>query len=353
MKHNHNLSTKVIDLFCGIGGLTYGLAKEGLNVVAGYDLDASCEYAYSQNNNVKFYCSDVANLNAKELKAHFKGADVKILVGCAPCQPFSTYAFKSDNKKKWRLLYQFSRLIEEAKPDIISMENVPRLAKFDKEPVFPDFVSKLKKLGYYVDYKIVNCADYGIPQYRKRLVLLASKFGAISIIPKTHQPKNYKTVKDAIGKLPILKSGEKDTNDPLHRASKLSPLNMQRIKQSKPGGSWKDWDEELLLDCHKKSSGSTYVSVYGRMKWNEPSPTMTTHCTGIGNGRFGHPEQDRAITLREAALLQSFPKKYKFCKKGNSFKVKEISTHIGNAVPVKLGQVIGRSIQKHISKIGF
>jgi len=197
----------------------------------------------------------------------------------------------------------------------------------------------------------VNCADYGIPQYRKRLVLLASKLGDISLIPKTHTPQNYMTVEDAIGKLEPLKSGETSKKDTLHKASKLSDLNLKRIQQSKPGGTWKDWDEELRLDCHKKKSGSTYVSVYGRMKWDEPAPTMTTHCTGIGNGRFGHPEQDRAITLREAAILQSFPKKYKFVEKNADFNKRTMSIHIGNAVPVKLGEVIGKSIIAHIQNI--
>lgn len=345
------LSIKVVDLFCGIGGLTHGLEKEKLNVVAGYDLDSSCEFAYKANNEADFYCKDICEITGDELNNHFQETDIKILVGCAPCQPFSTYSFKSKNKKKWRLLYEFSRLIKECKPDIISMENVPRLAKFEKEPVFPDFIDELKKLGYKVDFKVVNCADYGIPQYRKRLVLLASKLGEISIVPETHPPSKHKTVQKAIGKLPFLESGQTDEKDPLHKASKLSELNMKRIKQSKPGGSWKkDWDKELWLDCHKKSTGSTYVSVYGRMSWDKPSPTITTHCNGIGNGRFGHPEQDRAISLREAAILQSFPKKYKFIQRGKPFKVKDITTQIGNAVPVKLGQVIGKSINLHLKK---
>ena len=137
----------------------------------------------------------------------------------------------------------------------------------------------------------------------------------------------------------------------LHKASKLSPINLKRIRQSKPGGSWKDWDKDLLLECHQKDSGKSYVSVYGRMEWDKPSPTMTTQCNGIGNGRFGHPEQDRAISLREAALLQTFPKSYKFFDENNPLTTRQLSTHIGNAVPVKLGKVIGKSIKKHIESI--
>jgi len=343
-------SVTVVDLFCGIGGLTNGLIKEGLNVVAGYDIDETCKYPYETNNDSTFYCADVATIKGEEIRKHYKKGDLKVLVGCAPCQPFSTYSFKSNDKKKWRLLYEFSRLISEVKPDIVSMENVPRLAKFTKEPVFLNFIKNLEQNGYYCFYKVVNCSSFGIPQHRKRLVLLASKLGDISLISETHKKGAYRTVKDAIAHLEPLKSGACSKTDSLHKASKLSELNLKRIKQSKPGGTWKDWDEELLLDCHKKESGKTYVSVYGRMRWDEPSPTITTHCTGIGNGRFGHPEQDRAITLREAAILQSFSDSYQFVNKGQAYNKRTMSIHIGNAVPVKLGQVIGKSIKEHLDK---
>lgn len=343
-------STKVVDLFCGIGGLTHGLIKEGFQVSAGYDIDPSCKYPYESNNESEFLCEDICNLNSSNLNKKFENSKIKVLVGCAPCQPFSTYSFKSKDKEKWRLLYEFSRLIKEVQPDIVSMENVPRLAKFDKEPVFPDFIKELEDNGYFVSYKIVNCANYGVPQFRKRLVLMASKFGFIDLIPETHDKINFETVRKAIEGLPKLRDGEFDKIDVLHNAAKLSEINLKRIRQSIQGGTWHDWDEELRLECHKKSSGKNYVSVYGRMSWDLPAPTMTTHCTGLGNGRFGHPEQDRAITLREAAILQSFPKNYKFIKKGDSFKKRTISKHIGNAVPVKLGQVIGRSIKVHFKR---
>ncbi|MEM0991390.1 MAG: DNA (cytosine-5-)-methyltransferase [Bacteroidota bacterium] len=351
MTEKREYSVKVIDLFCGIGGLTHGLHKEGLNVVAGYDIDDLCEYPYEANNEAKFFAKDVVEIKGEELNEQFSDCDIKVLVGCAPCQPFSTYSFKSKDKAKWRLLYEYGRLIEETQPDIISMENVPRLAKFTKEPVFRDFLDLLKKNGYEKPFfRIVNCANYGVPQNRKRLVLLASKKGDITLIDPTHEDGNYETVKNAIGKLEPLESGEESQKDVLHKASRLSELNLKRIKQSKPGGTWKDWDEELRLKCHKKASGNTYVSVYGRMSWDKPSPTITTHCTGIGNGRFGHPEQDRAITLREAAILQSFPNKYKFVPKGESFNKRRMSIHIGNSVPPRLGQAIGSSIKKHIEE---
>jgi len=344
----------VVDLFCGIGGLSYGLKRAGLKVKAGFDFDDKCKYAYEENCKAKFIHKDIVNVKKDDVLKYYKQNDIKVLLGCAPCQPFSTYTLKGDKQKdtRWQLLYEFSRLIKETKPDIISMENVPNLLKFKKEPVFENFVKELKKEGFYVWYNVVYSPDYGIPQKRKRLVLLASKKGRIELIKPTHTPKEYVTVKDAIGHLDKIASGETSKKDFIHKASKISEKNLARIKQSVPGGSWKrDWDKDLQLNCHKSDKGKTYVSVYGRMEWDKPSPTMTTFCTGIGNGRFGHPEQDRAISLREAAILQSFPKNYKFVDKKENLKFGQVSKQIGNAVPPKLGEVIGKSIIKHLEEI--
>ena len=250
-------------------------------------------------------------------------------------------------------MYEFSRLIKEVQPEIVSMENVAQLLNFKKAPVFEDFISNLKSLGYHVSYEVVNCPDYGIPQSRKRLILLASKLGEIKLIPKTHTKDNYITVMDAIGDLPKIKDGEKDKNDPFHFSRKLTPINKKRIKATPYGGSWKDWDDDLKLVCHKKESGKSYPSVYGRMLWEKPSPTMTTHCIGYGNGRFGHPEQDRAISLREAALLQTFPLNYQFSEDKKIINSAVIARQIGNAVPVRLGQVVAKSIKEHLKELGY
>ncbi len=342
-----------VDLFCGIGGLSYGLKQSGITIKAGFDFDSNCQYAYEANCEAPFIHKDIVNITKEEISAYYDKDDIKILLGCAPCQPFSTYTLSGDKQKdqRWQLLYEFSRLIKETKPDIVSMENVPNLLNFKKEPVFENFVKELKDDGYFVWYKVVYSPDYGIPQKRKRLVLLGSKKGKIELINPTHTKQEYITVKNAIGKLEELNSGESSKKDFIHRASKLSDKNIERLKQSVQGGSWRDWDKNIVLECHKKKSGKTYGSVYGRMKWDEPSPTMTTFCTGIGNGRFGHPEQDRAISLREAGILQSFPEEYKFASSSETLKFRQVSKQIGNAVPPRLGEVIGISIIKHLEEM--
>lgn len=342
----------VIDLFCGVGGLSYGMAKRGFNIIAGFDIDETCRFAYEENNKAKFISQDVSTITGQEINDLFGKSKIRVLAGCAPCQPFSSYAFKVKNKdsKKYNLLYEFARLIEEAEPEIVTMENVAQILAFKQRPVFNDFISKLESLGYNVSYKVVYCPDYGIPQTRKRLVLLASKLGAIDLIKPTHTKEQYKTVKDAIGSLPPIAAGETCLSDPLHRARSLSKINMRRMLATPYGGGWKDWPEELQLDCHKKESGSSFGSVYGRMKWEEPAPTMTTLCTGIGNGRFGHPDQNRAISLREAAIIQTFPKKYKFFAPNEQVSLSKASRYIGNAVPPNLGKITSDSIVRHLKK---
>jgi DNA (cytosine-5)-methyltransferase 1 len=341
-----------VDLFCGVGGLTYGLIKAGIPVKAGIDMDVSCRYAYERNNGALFIHKNIKELDGMELKQLYPETTIKILVGCAPCQPFSQHTHKNRQRgedEEWGLLYHFSRLIKQTEPTIISMENVPQIVK---HKVFHDFTECLQSLGYHVFWKSVFCPDYGIPQKRTRLVLLASKLGDIEILPPTHKPSQYRTVKDAIGKLKPIKAGQVSKNDILHRSSVLEPINLERIKNSRPGGSWRDWDKDLRAKCHRRRTGKSYSAVYARMRWDKPSPTITTQFNSFGTGRFGHPTQNRAISLREGALLQTFPKKYKFLDSKSPFTIKKIGAHIGNAVPVRLGVIIGRSIKMHLERYG-
>jgi len=277
----------------------------------------------------------------------------KILIGCAPCQAFSLLSQKYKDNDKWKLLYSFSRIIRDVKPDVISMENVPRLLEYDNGEVLNDFMDVLLSEGYDIFHKVVNASEYGVPQKRYRFILLASRLGEIKLINPTHKDEDYVSVKQAIAHLTPLDAGESDPDDQLHRSRELTPINLKRIRATPEGGGWKDWSDDLVLDCHKKESGASFRSVYGRMKWDEVAPTLTTQCTGYGNGRFGHPEQDRAITLREAAILQSFPDDYDFIDPNVKFSIRKLETHIGNAVPVLLGRAIAKSIKRHLHSMGY
>lgn len=346
------MKIEVVDLFCGVGGLTCGLIQSGLKVKAGFDIDKTCKYPYEFNNNAKFIEKDIRNVSAEDINKCYSPNAIKVLAGCAPCQPFSQMSFKyqsdenkkRENDKRYDLLLEFGRLVKSVKPDIVSMENVPKIRD---TYVFKEFLAILEESGYNVDYKVVYCPDYGIPQNRRRFLLLASKKGEIKLLDKTHSKDSYVTVRQTIGHLPAVKSGEICPTDILHQTAKLSDINLERIKLSKPGGTWKDWPKELRCKCHQKDSGQTYTSVYGRMEWDKISPTMTTQFYCYGTGRYGHPEQDRALTLREGALIQTFPQNYQFTEPGKDFSLKDVAREIGNAVPVKLGEIIGRSILKY------
>ena len=343
---------EVVDLFCGVGGLTCGMRQAGFNVVAGFYIDKTCEYTYSHNNETIFNCRNIKEVTPEEINDCYTNGAYKILVGCAPCQPFSTMSYKRfkdsprELDEKYDLLSEFGRLLKDVSPHIVSMENVPEIRNSN---VFKSFVAILHEQGYYTDGgQVVYCPDYGIPQNRHRFVLLASRFGDIHLLPQTHDRKKV-TIRPSIEGLPKVAAGETCPTDHLHRAASLSPLNLQRIQASVPGGTWKDWPEELRCKCHRQDSGKTYTSVYGRMSWDKIGPTMTTQFFCYGTGRYGHPEQDRALTLREGALLQTFPINYEFFPSDTKYYcMRDVARHIGNAVPVRLGEVIGDSISQHL-----
>ncbi|HPD17381.1 MAG TPA: DNA cytosine methyltransferase [Planctomycetota bacterium] len=342
-----------VDLFCGCGGLTYGLRQAGIRVVAGIDIDPQMEYAYATNNpGATFIRQNVATMRSSDIAGLFDLGKCRLLAGCAPCQPFSKLTNGIRKHRAWGLLDHFGRFVADILPEIVTMENVPELADRGGR-VFSKFIAALSDCGYRIDWCVVNCAEYGIPQSRKRLVLLASRLGEIRIPPGRYKrPSQWRTVRQTIGQLRPLEAGEEDPSDPLHAASRLSPVNMERIRATRPdGGTRHDWPDRLVLDCHRKKSGERYFSIYGRMWWDRPAPTMTTLCTGIGNGRFGHPEQDRSITLREAALFQTFPRDYRFWPPDQKVNRKAVGRMIGNAVPPKLARELGRALMEHIATI--
>ena len=340
-----------VDLFCGAGGLTYGLRQAGIQVEAGIDIDEQARYAYEANNpGSQFHNWDLTSKHYSDVKRLFAPNQYKLLAGCAPCQPFSKLTSKEKNShNNWGLLKHFSHFINKILPEFVTMENVPELVSRGKD-MFNQFIVTLRDNEYSIDWKIVNCCDYGVPQSRKRLVLLASRLNEISIPDGIYQRSDqWKTVRATIERLPPLKAGDEDPSDRMHSAPKLSALNLKRLRVTKhDGGTRHDWPSDLVLDCHKKISGQSYGCNYGRMWWDKPAPTMTTHCTGIGNGRFGHPNQDRTITPREAMLFQSFPKSYEFWpvkEKPNRIAIQRM---IGNAVPPKLAKALGKAIVKHM-----
>ena len=338
----------VVDIFCGAGGLSYGFLENGFTVVAGVDIDEQCRHPYTTNVQAPFLRRDVAELTAQEIGELFVPNLPKVLVGCAPCQPFSTYNQKNDDPK-WQLLSAFARIIIETQPDVISMENVPQLLNFKEGAVFETFVRTLRNAGYEVNFDTLYGPDFGMAQTRSRLVLLAAK-GIAPELPMPTHAEIYRTVEDEIGSLPALNAGGVDPDDRLHRASRLSEKNLRRIRASTPGGTWRDWPEDLVANCHQDDRGRGYSSVYGRMNLSEPSPTITTQFYGFGNGRFGHPTQDRALSLREGAMLQGFPREYSFVPEDANVSFKTIGRLIGNAVPVPLARAIASAVRTHLER---
>ncbi|RMD90068.1 MAG: DNA cytosine methyltransferase, partial [Calditrichaeota bacterium] len=301
--------------------------------------------------NTHFELIDIENYPTKKLKPIIESCSNHPILfsGCAPCQPFTRQNTKRrKDDRRIVLLNEFSRFVEYYLPEFVFIENVPGMQKIQTdEGPFGELLEMLNKWNYNVKYDIVASMKYGVPQKRRRLVLIASRLGPINFPPETHGSNapnlhNYATVKDYIGDLPPIEAGESHPEIPNHVAANLSALNLERIRATPEGGSREDWPEHLWLDCHKgKYNGHT--DVYGRMRWNEPATGLTTRCISLSNGRFGHPEQNRAISVREAACLQTFPRDFIFYGSLNS-----MARQIGNAVPVLLAECFGRGFIDHL-----
>jgi DNA (cytosine-5)-methyltransferase 1 len=344
------VTVSAVDLFCGVGGLSHGLQDAGIHIAAGIDIEVTCDYPYRNNVRAPFHLRDIRELTVDELAAMWPANAVRVLAGCAPCQPFSSYRRGVDTSQEdqWPLLDEVRRLVKGTLPEVVTMENVPRIVS---APIFIKFVARLRKLGYRVSYESCYCPAYGVPQHRRRMILVASLLGDIQVPRGTIAPADYTTVRQAIGSQPKVSHGKSHPRDDLHKCRTLTEVNLDRIRRSSPGGTWEDWPEELRAPCHRKSSGATFRNVYGRMTWDEPSPTITTLSYNFGAGRFGHPEQDRAITLREAAILQSFPMDYQFVAPGNPVQFAPLGRLIGNAVPPRLAAAVGTAIGQHVRAV--
>ena len=332
-----------IDFFCGGGGMTRGLLNAGIEVLFGLDSNPSCQRTYENNNHIPYLNKDILEITPEELIQEFPvllNNDELLMVGCAPCQPFSVLNPNNpDDHRSVNLLNEFGRIVEAIHPAHILIENVPGLRGRGAE-VLQRFLEMLEREGYQYDRRIINAKDYGVPQNRRRFILIASRLFIPQIPQATYGPdlQPYVTVFDAIHHFPPLVAGQENEHIPNHRAAGLTELNLQRLHVTPHnGGSRLDWPQELWLHCHQNFTG--HSDVYGRMFWDRVAPTLTVKCFSVSNGRFAHPEQDRAISLREAAAIQSFPDDYVF--EGN---LQEVGKQIGNAVPVLLAQSIGEYI---------
>lgn len=347
------MKIKAVDLFCGAGGVTRGLLDAGIDVIAGFDIDSSLKKVYEENNirangeKSKYFNKKVEELKRTDIyklvgskKDRKEKKEKFLLAGCAPCQPFSLKNKNRHDKTDHRrtLITYFADLVKKTKPDFVFMENVAGLSKLEPKNL-KYFTDILDKEGFSWETKIVNALHYGVPQNRKRFVLLASKEDKVQIPEGAYDgvSKSYKTVGDVIKNISPIKAGESHPSVPNHKASNLQDINIRRIRStSKNGGSRTEWDDSLILECHKNFEG--HKDVYGRMCWEKPAPTLTTKFFSYSTGRYGHPEQDRAISLREGALLQSFPENYIFFDAS----IQRVAKQIGNAVPPKMAEAFGK-----------
>lgn len=349
----------VFDFFSGCGGTSQGLKESGMNIVAGIDIDKEAGMTFKRNfHNAEFIHGSIVEEKVLERigelvkQTRLDGKPI-LFTGCAPCQPFSqqnTIRKKDDTRRT--LLDYFAQYVVEYTPDFIFIENVPGIQKKDnpKNAPFFNFLNTLdsldkdaegKQFKYDYHYDIVDCLKYGIPQTRRRLVLIASKITSITFPNPTHGPgtnqPEFEKVKNWIGKYPALEHGQENSDIPNHRAGQLSPINLQRIMDLKNPGDSRDQWKSAQLDCHMEYKG--HRDVYGRMHWEGPAKTLTTKCTSISNGRYGHPFQHRAISVREAAALQTFPDHFVF--EGSFI---SMTRQVGNAVPPLLAQRFGEKI---------
>lgn len=343
------MSLDFFDFFSGCGGTSQGMQRAGLSVRLGIDWDPDAGETYQKNfAGAAFLCKDIRDVKVKDLAPFVSRKRRRPIVfgACAPCQPFSRQnRSKMGDDGRRTLLSEFHRFVVAYKPEYLFVENVPEVhAEDDVKAPFADFLTLLDRLKYRYVYKVIFAYHYGVPQRRRRLILIASRLGPIDFPKPTHGPKTRKprlpTVWDYIGSLPPIKAGQTHPSIPNHSAANLSALNLKRIAATPVGGGRKTWPKNLQLRCHKGHSG--HSDVYGRMTKNRPCMALTTRCVSLSNGRFGHPTQNRAISLREAACIQTFPMSFAFHGRQNS-----VARQIGNAVPVALAHVFGKAIARH------
>lgn len=339
---------KAIDFFCGGGGMTYGLCQAGINVVAGVDFDIDAKETYEANNpEARFINADIGKLDVSFFEKEMdikKNDDQLVMVGCSPCQYYSLIrSSKEKSKKSKGLLLKFWNFIDYYNPGYVLVENVPGILD-NKKTVLPEFLRNLRKKGYtHIVKEVVNMKDYGVPQNRRRFSLIATRLERELHLPE--HSDNILNVRDVLGEengFEKISAGFVDSSEKFHSTMKLSEKNLKRLAKTKKNGGtrlcWKD-DPDLQLPCYK-GKDSSFLDVYGRMYWDKPAPTITTKFYSISNGRFAHPQENRGLSIREGATLQSFPANYKFC----TTSIVTAAKLIGNAVPPAFAKKIGEVI---------
>lgn len=354
---NNTKTLKAVDFFCGGGGMSYGMLEAGINVLAGIDFEPNCKKTYEDNiTGAQFIQADVFDLKEEELESTLKlnkNDNDLILIGCSPCQFWSIINTNRDKStKSANLLIEFARFVKYFNPGYVVVENVPGVLRKKNESGLEDFIVWLEENNYQVHFEVHNVAEYGVPQSRKRFTLIANRVTNEKINPIKKEGKKV-TVRDVLGKsngFPEIKDGHKDATEFLHTVASLSITNKKRLEKiKKDGGNRLDFANypDLQLPCFV-GKDNWFKDTFGRLWWDRPSPTITTKFFSVSNGRFAHPEENRALSLREGAILQSFPKEYKFHGTSTS----SIARLIGNAVPPQYAKCIGEAIIKnHLNAI--
>ena len=342
---------KCVDFFSGCGGTSAGFMRAGIQIVVGIDNDSDAVTTFRSNfPHASFLKEDIRDLTVTDLESFISRdeKDIWLFSACAPCQPFAQHRKQSIVKDdRVNLLSEFVRFVDAFLPDLLFVENVPGLAsRAESFGPFNELLDCLAKRQYLTALGEFNCWDYGVPQKRRRFALIGSRLGPISFPDRTHGPgtsnPDYSTVREWISDLPTIHAGQRPYRVPNHQAASLSTLNLERIRATPEGGGRRDWPESLQLNCHR-GDFKGYSDVYGRMRWDTPASALTTRCISYSNGRFGHPSQDRAISAREAACLQTFPRSFEFAGSLNS-----VARQIGNAVPVLVSQRFGENFVIHV-----
>lgn len=351
---NADVKLKAIDFFSGAGGLTYGLKRAGIDVIAGIDNDLSCKETFEENNEgAVFLERDVTEYRPVDLERELtvrRDDDFMVFAACAPCQYWTIIqTSKEKSKETSELILDFKRFVEYFRPGFIIVENVPGISSTPGSPM-GKFIEDLDSFGYSDPaHSITDMSMYGIPQKRRRFTLLASRVTDIELPKPTGQSITVRDVLGTTNGFPSICAGKRDETSFLHTSAKLSDKNLERLRLTKKdGGDRSGWKgkQHLELPCYS-SSEKKFPDTYGRMWWDKPAPTITTRFTSISNGRFAHPEEDRAISLREGATLQTFPRNYHFI--GES--IASIARMIGNAFPPAFAKIIGEQIISHAKNI--